>query len=431
MRIKDAVHYALSSCVAATMLAGCGGSQPPIGAPGAMQQSAGITAPESAAAARTVVHRPYHAGPLSYELLYSFRAHGKRPDGNQPSAGLVEVNGTLYGTTYKGGAHGDGTVFSITTGGTEKVLYDFAAGTDGDGPLAALVNVKGTLYGTTWYGGKYKEGTVFSVSTAGTEHVLHSFAGGTDGAGPVAGLIDVSGTLYGTTEAGGGVGCDGYGCGTVFSITASGKETVLHSFGGAGSGDGAEPSAGLVNVNGTLYGTTYSGNASGVYGTVFAITPSGKETVLHGFKGSPSDGAEPWAGLVNVNGTLYGTTSVGGANSCQSSNQGCGTVFSITPSGTENVLYSFKGGTSDGGVPRASLLNVNGTIYGTTYYGGENGGGTVFSITSSGGETVIHNFAARDGGEPQADLINVNGTLYGTTTYGGRANRGTVFSLSP
>ena len=381
-----------------------------------------------------MVHRLYHGSSLSYALLYSFRAHGKRPDGNQPSAGLVEVNGTLYGTTYKGGAYGTGTIFSITLGGAEKVLHSFAPyphRSDGSYPLGSLAVLRGVLYGTTEGGGKYRDGTVFSITTRGKEKALYSFAGGTDGAGPVAGLIDVSGTLYGTTEAGGGVGCDGYGCGTVFSITASGKETVLHSFGGAGSGDGAEPSAGLVNVNGTLYGTTYSGNASGVYGTVFAITPSGKETVLHGFKGSPSDGAEPWAGLVNVNGTLYGTTSVGGANSCQSSNQGCGTVFSITPSGTENVLYSFKGGTSDGGVPRASLLNVNGTIYGTTYYGGENGGGTVFSITSSGGETVIHNFAARDGGEPQADLINVNGTLYGTTTYGGRANRGTVFSLSP
>lgn len=414
--MKSLARHVFSVGIAAVLFAGCGGSQPPIGAPGAMQQT----------------HRPYHGSPLSYELLYSFRGHGKRPDGNQPSAGLVEVNGTLYGTTYKGGAYGGGTVFSITTGGTEKVLYGFAGGTDGAGPVAALANVKGTLYGTTTYGGTSNDGTVYSISPSGTETVLHTFAGGTDGAGPVGGLVLLKGTLYGTTEAGGGIGCSGYGCGTVFKITTSGKETVLHSFGGPGSRDGADPFAGLVDVNGTLYGTTYYGNASGVYGTVFAVTPSGKETVLHGFKGSPSDGAEPWAGLVNVNGTLYGTTSVGGANSCRSSNQGCGTVFSITPSGTETVVYSFNGGMSDGGEPRASLLNVNGTIYGTTYYGGEYGGGTVFSITSSGGETVIHNFgAARDGGEPKANLLNVNGTLYGTTAFRGRANRGTVFSLSP
>jgi uncharacterized repeat protein (TIGR03803 family) len=296
-----------------------------------------------------------------------------------------------------------------------------------------LINVDGTLYGTTTYGGTSKnDGTVYSITPSGGETVLHRFGGGADGAGPLGALTDVNGTLYGTTQSGGGVGCGSYGCGTVFSITASGKETVLHSFGGSGSGDGADPFAGLVNVNSTLYGTTYDGNGSGVYGTVFAVTLSGKETILHGFTGSPSDGAEPWAGLVSINGTLYGTTSVGGANSRRSSTQGWGTVFSITPSGGETVIHNFNG--TDGGEPRASLLNVNGTIYGTTYAGGVSGRGTVFSLTSSGGETVIHSFGASgDGWLPQADLINVNGTLYGTTTYGGVHCKtcGTVYSITP
>jgi uncharacterized repeat protein (TIGR03803 family) len=369
-------------------------------------------------------------------VIYSFAGgSGSTADGVNPRAGLLSVDGTLYGTTFVGGdyrgehPHGFGTVFSVTPYGTETVLYRFVR--PGRYPYAGLIGVDGTLYGTTEEGEKGNEGTLFKIATSGAETVLHRFGRGADGAGPRAAMIDVKGTLYGTTEAGGGIGCNGYGCGTVFSITPSGEETVLHSF---GSGEGAVPFGGLVNVKGTLYGTTYYGNASGVYGTVFAIAPSGKQTVLHGFKGSPSDGAEPWAGLVNVNGTLYGTTSVGGANSCRSSNQGCGTVFSITPSGMETVLYSFKGGMSDGGVPEAGLLNVNGTMYGTTYNGGLYGGGTVFSITPAGSETVIHSFnrpGSGDGAAPQADLIDVNGTLYGTTVGGGEYGDGTVFSLSP
>ncbi len=156
------------------------------------------------------------------------------------------------------------------------------------------------------------------------------------------------------------------------------------------------------------------------YGTVFKITTSGKETVLHSFGGSSrDDGGEPEAGLINLNGTLYGTTSVGGKNAT-------GTVFSITTSGIETLLYSFKVfGSGDGANPEAGLLNVKGTLYGTTSYGGTFGYGTVFSITPSGKETVLHSFGGSgDGNEPFAGLINVKGTLYGTTTSGGRHLRG-------
>jgi uncharacterized repeat protein (TIGR03803 family) len=154
--------------------------------------------------------------------------------------------------------------------------------------------------------------------TSGSSYkVVYNFAGGSDGARPLAGLINVNGTLYGTTVQGGGEGCyKSFGCGTVFSVTPSGQETVLHAF--TGGSDGANPKAGLIDVNGTLYGTTFHGGdtkcngRSGVgCGTVFSITPSGAETVLHGFTGPP-DGAWPAAGLRDVNGTLYGTTAEGG-----------------------------------------------------------------------------------------------------------------------
>jgi uncharacterized repeat protein (TIGR03803 family) len=234
----------------------------------------------------------------------------------------------------------------------------------------------------------------------------------------VAGLINVKGTLYGTTFLGGA-----NGDGTVFKLTTSGTETVLHNF-PTGSRDGYFLYAGLLNVKGTLYSTTYAGGASS-FGTVFSITTSGAETVLYSFKGAPGDGLFPYAGLINVKGTLYGATYEGGANYD-------GTVFAITTSGAETVLYSFKGGSGDGEDPEAGLINVKGTLYGTTYEGGANGDGTVFKITTSGAETVLHSFGGLgDGALPLAGLLNFEGTLYGTTYEGGANGDGTVFSLKP
>jgi uncharacterized repeat protein (TIGR03803 family) len=167
---------------------------------------------------------------------------------------------------------------------------------------------------------------------------------------------------------------------------------------------------------------------------VYALSRSGKEKVLYSFDGAP-DGSEPLSGLINVSGTLYGTTFSGGKSGCQN-NFGCGVVYSITPSGSEKVVYRFKGGT-DGGNPDASLLEVNGTLYGTTAFGGTNGLGTVFSVSTSGAEQVLHSFGGSDGADPEADLIDVNGTLYGTTYYGGYEKGcggkgcGTVFALTP
>jgi uncharacterized repeat protein (TIGR03803 family) len=400
------------------MLAACGGSQPPIGAPGEMTQ-------------------PSRVHP-AYRVVHSFGGSG---DGMSPVAGLININGTLYGTTAYGGGAGScntsgysgcGTVFKITPSGKETVLHSFGAPGDGMNPVAGLINVNGTLYGTTANGGASGVGTVFEIKKSGKETVLHSFAGTSarDGADPFAGLLNVGGTLYGTTIGGGG------DFGTVFAITTSGTETVLHSFGAPG--DGAEPVASLTSVSGTLYGTTEYGGAYGYgsygYGTVFKIKRSGKETVLHSFPDGSGDGILPLAGLLNVNGTLYGATSAGGAN-CGSSG-GCGMVFKITKSGTETTLYGFKGdkfGSNDGYYPDAGLVNVNGTLYGTTRAGGATGNGTVFAITKSGVETVVHSFkGGSEGGiASDAGLVEVDGTLYGTTEAGGALGDGIVFSLTP
>jgi uncharacterized repeat protein (TIGR03803 family) len=415
MKSLDLSRYALCSCVAAALLAGCGGSQPPIGAPGVAARLA--TAPNRAIARNIETAS-------SYRVLYSF---GDGSDGQRPHARLIDVNGTLYGTTAYGGKYNKGTVFSTTTTGAEHVLHSFSGRHDGESPSAGLIDVGGTLYGTTSEGGTYNSGTFFSISTTGTEHVLYSFVN-TDGAFPEANLIEVGGTLYGTTNAGGV-----YTVGTVFSINTGGVEHVLYNFGRNVGGriDAAFPAAGLIDVKGTLYGTTSEGGKYRGQGTVFSTSTTGTEHVLHSF-GKGSDGSYPAASLVDVKGALYGTTTNGGAGSVVKG----GTVFSISTGGVEHVLHSFGNG-ADGSYPAASLVDVKGTLYGTTAYGGAYGdgslqGGTVFSITTGGAEHVLHSFGSvPDGGLPEASLIEFKDTLYGTTWQGGKHGEGTVFALKP
>jgi len=370
-----------------------------------------------------IVH--HTAASSRYQVLYSF---GRNDDGARPDAGLLDVNGTLYGTTWYGGKYGYGAVFSVSAAGEERVLYSFRSGDDGAQPNTSLIDVNGTLYGTTFYGGGYGaggDGTVFSISTAGIEHVLHSFGSGSDGVEPT-GLTDASGTIYGTTGIGGT-----YNWGTVFTISAAGYYHVLYSFTGL---SGGAPGGSLIDVKGTLYGTTAFGGKYGDEfggdGTVFSISTAGMEHVLHNF-GHGSDGLYPAASLIDVKGTLYGTTASGGE---YGSSGGGGTVFSISTAGKERVLHNFGSG-SDGEYPEASLLDVNGTLYGTTWFGGKyeprsGGGGTVFSISTASKEHVLHNFGnGSDGTEPRASLIHIKGTLYGTTYAGGTYRYGTVFAL--
>jgi uncharacterized repeat protein (TIGR03803 family) len=172
---------------------------------------------------------------------------------------------------------------------------------------------------------------------------LYSFQAKPDGEIPVARLIPFNNVLYGTTSLG-GTRCGGKGCGTVFKITKTGSETVLHRF--TGVPDGAEPLTEVAVTNQELYGTT---NLGGMHcrlrkvegcGTVFAIDASGTERVLYRFKGLP-DGAAPEGPLTSVGNTFYGTTTSGGAE-CAVVQGGCGIVYSIDTNGNETVLYRFK-----------------------------------------------------------------------------------------
>jgi uncharacterized repeat protein (TIGR03803 family) len=304
--------------------------------------------------------------------------------------------------------------------GTFTLLYSFT-GTTGAYPLAGLVlDSKGSVYGTTSEGGAYGEGTVFKVSASGTETVLHSFKGGfSDGQFPIASLVrDAAGTLYGTTTRGGL-----YGYGTVFKVAENGEENLLHNFGKTAS-DGRYPSAGLVfGLDGDLYGTTQEGGASG-FGTIFKLTTNGDESVIHTFAGNPSDGQYPVQGLViDAAGNFYGATELGGTFND-------GTVFKLDAEGNETVLLGLPGGRKGAYPYGGVIVDSAGNVYSTTAYGG-NGIGLVFVLEPSGTETVLYTFSGPDGSFPSAGLIrDSKGHLYGTTEFGGADGAGVVFAVN-
>jgi len=326
-------------------------------------------------------------GNWAESLLHSF--HNNDPDGDEPSSTLIlDQAGTLYGTTPVGGGPDTyGTVFKMKSGSNGwnlTVIHRFGlhdrAGCCPYGGV--LMDQAGNLYGAGY--------SAFELSPGAhgwTETVLHRFTGQHgDGSGPYASvLMDTAGNLYGTTEHGGNERCGG-GCGTAYQLMpiAGGKwkELILHEFGAIG--DGAFPGVGALVLDGvgSLYGTTTVGGATG-NGTVFRLTPQSngrwKETLLHSFAGF-ANGQEPGAGVViDKSGNLYGTTISGGTASC-----GCGVIYKLAPGPrdkwTYTVLYRFTG--FEGAQPDANLiLDGKGNLYGTTATGGSGGAGVVFEIT--------------------------------------------------
>jgi uncharacterized repeat protein (TIGR03803 family) len=385
----------------------------------------------------------------TFTTLFSF----KESPGATPRAGLIQgTDGNLYGATEDGGPYGDGTLFEITLGGTLSTVYRFCKRNvcaDGAHPYAALVQASdGNIYGTTFAGGANETcfafelsgcGTVFKMTPNRSLKTIYSFCAQsdcTDGENPVGPLVQGSdGSFYGSTSFGGASGA-----GTAFKINSAGTLTTLHSFcSQTNCADGANPYAGLIQArDGNFYGTTYQGGSTND-GTVFKMTPDGALTTLHSFAGYPTEGANPYAGLVQaIDGNFYGTTLLGGRSGSG------GTVFEITPGGALTTVYDFcSQGYScpDGVYPEDALIQAtDGNFYGTTMEGGANSGGTIFKVTSTGTLTTLYSFCSEggcaDGYYPFAGVVQAtNGTLYGTTYYGGTSGNclygcGTVFSLA-
>jgi uncharacterized repeat protein (TIGR03803 family) len=366
---------------------------------------------------------PTNQIPVSgFATLHSF----SDTDGNNPQAPLVQgSDGYFYGTTFRGGTYGVGSIFHIASDGTFASLYSFPNqnNTVGDYPSSGLIQgTDGNFYGTTQQGGSSGLGTIFSVTSYGTLNVLYTFTNCvTDGVywttGDAAWSLSEGndGNFYGTTESGGL-----YGRGNVFCVTPSGTFSNLHSFDGS---DGWLPYYdGLVlGSDGTFYGATTIG------GNIYSITTNGTFSNLFVFSGT--NGQSPECTLVQGNdGNFYGTTLSGGR-------WGNGTVYRVTPDGTLTSLYSFTGG-SDGAAPLGALVQASdGNFYGTTSAGGTNGiyskYGTIFQITPQGALTTLHIFiAGSEGRNPVAGMVQgQDGNLYGTTEHGGGEDKGTVFRL--
>jgi uncharacterized repeat protein (TIGR03803 family) len=386
-------------------------------------------------------------------VLYNF-AGGS--DGNNPDSTLTSDGvGNFYGTTNFGGTAGGlgyGTVFELSPNGgggwNETVLYRFTGGADGASPAAGsnlIFDSLGSLYGTTYSGGANGVGVVFKLSRSGTswtETVLYSFAGGTGGANPRRGLIfDPARNLYGTTSTGGA-----NGLGTAFELSSSGghwREQVIYAF---STTIGCSPGAAGLTMNA-------AGNIFGVgCETVFELSPNGKggwnSAAIYTFPGYLRDGVDPQGTpVLDKAGHLYGTTWAGGSNNH-------GMVYQLSPGKTgwtEKSLYSFKGPKKDVNGPGDLVLDTAGNLYGATPYGGGAGSyGAIFELVAPAGtgrytERILWSFEDiymyQDGIEPVAGLVlDGAGNLYGTTSIGGNIltgfcgpynGCGVVFEVTP
>ena len=305
---------------------------------------------------------------------------------------------------------------------------------DGYGPNGSLILSGNTLYGTAARGGSWGNGTIFAVNTQGLTFTnLHSFTAtsvptyeygtNSDGANPSAGLVLSGNILYGTAAYGGASGG-----GTVFAVhTDSTDFTNLHSFsvqatnalGLYTNSDGFYPNGALVLSGNTLYGTAYEGGANG-NGSVFKVNTDGTGfTNLYSFTATSvafpntnNDGANPNSVILAGN-LLFGTAYYGGTN-------GNGTIFAIDTDGTGfTVLHTFtteiNNTNSDGANPAAGLTLSGTTLYGTTFWGGSSGAGTVFAIQTNGdGFTNLHSLTNSDGANPDAGVILSGGVVFGT-----------------
>jgi uncharacterized repeat protein (TIGR03803 family) len=354
--------------------------------------------------------------------------------GAQPQGRLLSgSDGFLYGTTPFGGSNGFGTIFRIGRDGKDlSILKQLSFTNSGATPYAGLIEGKdGFLYGTTFSGGARGFGTLFKVSKDGLDYSLLKSFGTSfgDGTYPKAGLVEsFNGFLYGTTTQGGN-----FGLGTVFRVSRDGSNyAVIRHFQG-GKNDGDTPNSALVegpNLEGFLYGTTYSGGSNEV-GTVYRINTNGSI-----FKVLLSPSLDPGSpeliegGVIvsKADGLLYGCSRYGGTNDV-------GTIFRLDRTGGGFSIIRHFALFNDAKYPGSELLEASdGLLYGVTPEGGTNANsGTVFRMNRTTGDySVVKHFGAfsGDGIEPRAGLIEITNVLFGVTTRGGLSGDGALVRLS-
>jgi uncharacterized repeat protein (TIGR03803 family) len=351
-------------------------------------------------------------------VLHTFEIGGDtvNTEGFGATSLLEASDGNFYGVCLNGGQYGNGTIFKLTKAGTYTLLYtfptDYAHGNDvvsGVIPNSLIQGADGALYGTALSGGPninghYSVGTLFRITLDGTFRVIHTFpsspAGATlgnpEGADPISLVQGTDGNFYGTTvySAFTGGGTTATGNGTIFSVTPDGTLTTLHNFAADGS-EGINPYGPLTaGPDGSFYGTTAAYGIVGspafndktFYGNFYKISSTGNFQVLYTFTGG-TDGASPGPDLtLGSDGKFYGSTRYAGNTTGCSQTSGCGVIYQMLPSGTENVVHSFLGGT-DGGVPFGPMVQLNdGSFFGTVvgdYAGGGMSPGGAYNLALS------------------------------------------------
>jgi len=346
--------------------------------------------------------------PRTLTVLHSFSG----ADGSGPASALViGQNGILFGTTTAGGAHGQGTVFSINAGGLFNVMHSFS-GADAANPFGPLLYANNQfLYGMTNSGGTTNQGVIYQISPTGQFSVLHNFAG-FDGNSAYGGLMQAqNGNLYGFTAGG---GANGYG--TVFRITLAGEYTVLYSF---DYNDGAYPYGTPLDLGGGLYaGTTRRGDPNN-NGTAFAVDDSGSITSI-AYAGQYS---QTYSGFVyGSNGNIFATTLAGGS--------GYGSVYQMDAQQNLTTVFAFNDDT--GGFPIANVtVGQDGNLYGTATGGvleGHSPYGSLYAMSQQGVPIAAYALTGTNGNDPIGGLVQAaNGNFYGTTYSGGSRNLGVVY----
>jgi uncharacterized repeat protein (TIGR03803 family) len=358
----------------------------------------------------------------NYTNIHDFA--GGAGDGKNPYGSISISGNTLYGMTYRGGINTEGVIFKVEIDGSNYTnLHEFTGGTDdGKNPYGSLVLLSNSFYGMTSSGGDSGFGVIFKIDTNGNNYtILHEFAGGEDDGRAPRGSLTLSGDiLYGMTYNGGDPNR-----GVIFKIDTDGNNyTNLHAFAG-GNNDGCYPHGNITLAGSTLYGMTYNGGDDN-FGVIFKMDSNGNNyTNLHEFTGGNNDGKYPYASLALSGGTLYGTTYQGGDNSR-------GVIFKIDTDGNNYTnLHEFTGGNDDGQNPRGTLIVSWDSLAGITYSGGNGNGGVIFVIGINGSNyTNLHEFAggSTDGQFPYyTSLLENDGLFYGMTFSGGISNNGVIF----
>ncbi len=322
-------------------------------------------------------------------------------------------------------------MYCLTSGGQEQLLHSFAGGaTDGAEPLASPIRGHdGSLYGVTGSGGRCERGEA-AEQAAGCGTLFRVAADGSEQlVHSFSGLVEPIGSVIEARDG----SFLGIGPDQIYRIATDGTESVLHFFGG-GRSDGSEPSGVIEAANGIFYGTTRSGGAFN-HGTVFALTATGEESLIYSFRGG-ADGDFPSAPPIQGrDGALYGITTYGGANPNMATfcDRGCGTVFRVTLEGRETVLHAFRGGMLDGVHPASSLIATSdGTLYGTTSGGGSDidiGVGTVFKLGPNAQQSLMYAFRDETEGVFPSALIRGADGSFYGTAGGGRFGQGVVFKI--